>query len=215
VKRIIVGLLTVTVGLFEAEAIAKPQKASSGDTKPPAIRHTKVERAPLGQAIVIRAEIIDESDIFAPSVQFRPKGSKEYDSIEMRDNGAEYEAKIPAEQVNTDIEYYIEAFDSAGNGPARAGSPEEPIRVKVFDPSKPESKSRATKPRPKDEEPDLTAEAPPAADDGSGGLLSKWWFWTIAAAVVAGGAVGIYFATKGPVTAVDVAVRGPDPAGGL
>jgi hypothetical protein len=203
------------VTLYGAQALAKPQKGSNGDTKPPAIRHSKVERAPLGQAIVIRAEIIDESDIFAPSVQFRPKGTKEYDSIEMRDNGAEYEAKIPAEQVNADIEYYIEAFDSAGNGPTRVGSPEDPIRVHVFDPSKPGERARAAKPVPKDEESEaLTAEAPPPADGG--GLTSKWWFWTIAVAVVAGGATGIYFAAhKGTVSAVNVMVKGPDPAGGL
>src|SRR5260370_23093511 len=44
----------------------------------------------------------------------------------------DYAVEIPAALVSADaLEYYIEAWDNAGNGPARAGSPESPLPVKV------------------------------------------------------------------------------------
>jgi hypothetical protein len=185
----------------------KGSKAASNDTEPPAIEHARIEHAPLGQAIVVKAKITDQSEIFAPSVQFRPKGSKEYDAIEMRKTASGYEATIPAEQVNTDIEYFIEAFDANGNGPARAGSPEEPIRVSVFDAAHPPP-SRAARPREKIEE---VAEPAPLPAEDQESVLSKWWFWTVVVAA-AGGGVAAYLALRpGNVSAVDVQVHGPAP----
>jgi hypothetical protein len=44
----------------------------------------------------------------------------------------DYALEVPAALVNVDaLEYYIEAWDNAGNGPTRVGSPESPFPVKV------------------------------------------------------------------------------------
>jgi hypothetical protein len=184
---------------------------AAADTKPPQITHARVTKAALGKSITIRARIEDESAVFAPSVLVRPRGKKEFDSIDMKRVGEGYEATIPAEQVTADLEYVIEAFDEHGNGPAREGSPESPLLISVFDPTKvkiaPEPEGEP-KPEVVPKQDDLGAKRGQDED----GVEKKWWFWAIIGAAAAGGATAIFLLTApGNVDAVDVLVRGPDP----
>ncbi len=188
------------------------------DTSPPRITHNPIERAPVGQAIVVKCEIVDESAIFAPSLLVRAKGTKEFDTIDLKKTtSTTYEATIPAEQVTGDLEYVIEAFDEIGNGPARAGSPEAPLVIKVFDP-----KTAPPPPPPPvvpvtEAGPEVAPPAePPPAEGSSGGVHTKWWFWTLIGLAAAGGATAIIVvATSGGAPAdVDLLISGPDPTRG-
>jgi hypothetical protein len=42
-----------------------------------------------------------------------------------------YEAEVPAALISGDFDYYIESFDSEGDGPGRVGTPEMPLRVLI------------------------------------------------------------------------------------
>lgn len=203
--------------------------ASAADTEPPVITHVPVAHAPEGDALAVRARIEDASEIFAPSVYVRPVGAKDYDNIAMRKVLDAYEAIIPAEQVDGDLEYFIEAFDELGNGPAREGSPDKPLRVEVYDPAKgPPSVVVAPPPPPVVAPPPPPAPPPPGVVvnnrnsvevdvDDDGGVVTKWWFWTIIGVAVAGGATAAVLATRSssPVDFVDITVVGPDPSAGL
>ncbi|MCA9553593.1 MAG: hypothetical protein KC933_26375 [Myxococcales bacterium] len=193
--------------------------AWAADEAPPVITHVRVTQAPKGQALTIRARIEDASEIFAPSVYVRPKGARDYDNIGMRKVLDAYEALVPAEQVDGDLQYFIEAFDEHGNGPAREGSPEEPIEIEVYDPKKgPPGGVVAVPPPPPP--PDVVPPPPPVivvTPQLEVGVTRTWWFWTIiGGVVVAGAATAAVLATrKSPVDFVDIEVVGPDPTGGL
>ena len=119
-----------------------------------------------------------------------------------------YEAVIPAEQVTKAVVYFIEAFDEQGNGPAREGTPEQPIRVLVYDPDE-----GAPPPPP----PPGVLPPPVVTNPSGGGIATKWWFWTIVVGVVVVGAgTAIVLSTRGgTVDEVDLNVRGPDPTSPL
>lgn len=193
--------------------------ALAADTSPPVITHVPVAHTPEGQAVSIRARIEDQGEIFAPSVYVRPVGATDYDNIAMRKVLDAYEAVVPAEQVDGDLEYFIEAFDEMGNGPAREGSPEAPLRIQVYDPAKgpPGAVSVAPPPppvlTPPPPPPQLINEVPVEEED-DGSVLGTWWFWTIIGVAVAGAATGVVLATRpaDPVDFVNIEVLGPDPS---
>lgn len=205
--------------------------ALAADTSPPTIVHVRVTQAPEGQALTIRARIEDDSEIFAPSVYVRAKGTADFDNISMKKGVDAYEAVVPAEQVDRDLEYFIEAFDEMGNGPAREGSPEAPIVIELYDPAKgpPGGTVLATPPpstapppppgivAPPPPPPTYVAAPPPADDDDDDGVLGAWWFWTLIGVGVTAGIAGAVIATRGsdPVEFVDIDVVGPDPTPGL
>jgi hypothetical protein len=123
-----------------APAAAPAEEAAKGpeDNEPPVLTHTPVTTAKRGKPLTITAHAIDPSGVFGPFVYLRKKGLPGSEYIPMRmvasTTGAagDYALEIPAALVSVDaLEYYIEAWDNAGNGPARAGSPESPLPVKV------------------------------------------------------------------------------------
>lgn len=154
-----------------------------------------------------------------------------------------YEAMIPAEQVAGEVEYFIEAFDRLGNGPSRVGQPRAPLVIRTYSPLPPSDASvsvakapeaepppveKIVRPRPLPPLPTPTADPPPPdvsvavpalSDDGDDdGIVDQWWFWTLIGLAVAGAATGVTFLVlddSGPVDAVTVEVRAPDPTRGL
>lgn len=194
-------LISLVAALFAGAAPA------SADTMPPIITHVRIENAPVGKPIVVRARIEDESEVFAPSIYVRPVGAANYDNIPMEKVEDAYQATIPAEQVTRALEYFIEAFDEQGNGPVREGTPEDPIRILVFDPDE------GPPPPPPGAEPPPPGVPPPPPPPSGGGIATKWWFWTLIGVVVVGGTVGAVLGTQGGGTdSVDVMVVGADPA---
>ncbi|MCK6546793.1 hypothetical protein L6R52_13160 [Myxococcota bacterium] len=207
-------------------------EALPADSKPPIITHVRVTRSPVGKPIPIRARLDDQSEIFAPSVYVRVSGVAEFENLPMKRVDDGWEAVIAAFDAPVTLEYFLEAFDEHGNGPAREGTPESPIRLVLVDPTKavaapladaaPEGEAEpdAERPVPKDEapEPEALVAAPvgPVEEDDS--LAGQWWFWTIVGAAVTGAVVAGALALQaqgGTVSAVDVNVLGPDPTRGL
>lgn len=210
--------------------LAWPMGARAADVSPPSITHVRVAEAPKAAPFVIRANIEDESPIFAPAVYVRASGADDYVAIAMRDvGGGRFEAIVPAERMAGILEYFVEAFDELGNGPSRAGTPDAPFRVSTFDPSSrplptptepPGGWVTADGPTPEVRAPSPTQPAPPppgASAEGEGGVTSKWWFWTAIGVVVAGAGVAgaVALSQPGPRDFVTVEVAAPDPAAGL
>lgn len=100
--------------------------ARAEDTRPPVITHTPVATAAPGEDVVITASIEDESEVFAPTLYFRAPGASSYTSAALARRDGVYTATVPAA---TDLEYWIEAYDEYGNGPAREGAPDRPHRI--------------------------------------------------------------------------------------
>lgn len=125
------------------EAAAPPPAAAAPeaqtgpeDVDPPSITHTPVTKSLKNRAITITARITDPSGVFQPVVYVRKKGMGTGDYVPIKMVGSrltqgDYSVEIPAALVSADLEYYLEAYDNAGNGPARAGSPENPMQLKV------------------------------------------------------------------------------------
>ena len=207
---------------LSATAEAKPPPR---DVEPPVINHAPVLQAEEGAPLMVRARIVDASEIFAPAVYVRPRGAVQWDAIAMERVGGTYEARIPAEQVTGPLEYFIEAFDEEGNGPARAGSPEEPIVVTTYPAGSRRAEASATPPPvatpssiPGAEKVVIARRTSPSEEEDDGGSVAgKWWFWTIIGVAVTGGIATAVLLTRdsGPLDRLDIQVRGPDPAAGL
>jgi hypothetical protein len=107
--------------------------ALAADTTPPVIEHTPVTTVTRGETLIITAHMKDQSEIFGPTVWYRPVGKTTFLSAEMiRKTEDIWGAAIPA---TGDIEYYIEAYDEFGNGPSRAGGPDAPFHVSMVEPA--------------------------------------------------------------------------------
>jgi hypothetical protein len=105
--------------------------ARADDTSPPVISHAPVSRGDKGKQMPLFARITDESKIF-PQIFFRfGPGSayeKPIDMKPVKGQKSQWGGNLPPPPGNV-IEYYIEAYDEFGNGPARAGDPDRPFRV--------------------------------------------------------------------------------------
>jgi hypothetical protein len=103
---------------------------------PPAITHAALTQALKGKPVEINARLVGETGVQGAVVMFRHAGEKEYKALPMGNiGGDDYTATIPAAMTNSDLEYYVEAFDQYGNGPARSGAPNVPYALRVMDPS--------------------------------------------------------------------------------
>jgi hypothetical protein len=101
---------------------------------PPAITHAAVTQALRGKPVEISARLVGETGVQGATVMFRRAGEREYRSLPMGNIGADdYTATIPASMTTTDLEYYVEAYDQYGNGPARSGSPNVPYALRLAD----------------------------------------------------------------------------------
>lgn len=116
-------------GAFAALFAASAARAD--DNTPPVISYTApaAGTTPKG-ALTIAANITDESRFF-PQIFFRHGAAGPFEKpIDMKKRAGTantYEGTIP---YKTDlVEYYIEAYDDYGNGPARAGDPDKPFKI--------------------------------------------------------------------------------------
>ncbi|MCA1827274.1 MAG: hypothetical protein LC689_10105 [Myxococcales bacterium] len=113
------------------EAVKVPE-----DHEPPILTHTPVITAKKGIPFTIAVNAADQSGVVGPTLYLRKKGAPASDYVSMRMSAAgppgEYALEVPAALVSVDaLEYYIEAWDEHGNGPARVGSPDNPLAVSV------------------------------------------------------------------------------------
>jgi hypothetical protein len=105
---------------------------------PPAITHAAVTEALRGKPVEINARLAGDTGVQGAAVMFRRSGEREYRTLPMGNiGGDDYTATIPASITTTDVEYFVEAYDQYGNGPARSGSPNVPYAMHVADPALP------------------------------------------------------------------------------
>ena len=103
---------------------------------PPAITHAALTQALKGKSVEINARLVGDTGVQGAAVMFRHAGEKEYRALPMGNiGGDDYTATIPAAMTTSDLEYYVEAFDQYGNGPARSGAPNVPYALRVMDPA--------------------------------------------------------------------------------
>ena len=220
--------------------VPRAEVAASEDTLPPSIVHEPCEQYKKGYGFEIRARFLDDSAIFDPKVIYRSGGDFWRNVPFVREQRTDdFKAFIRAKDLKGPLEYFIEAFDENGNGPARYGSPEAP--VKVLPALAPEECRQIIEMHPMTARPLSPSSAPPAApspsaatpgDDADAALKSpvpppaggfcsgperpfycQPWVWGVAGAVVVGG-VGatVYLLTRSDAPGtVDLSVIGPDP----
>jgi hypothetical protein len=203
---------------------------ASPDTTAPRVLHAVVQKGMIGQNVDVRVQFQDQSEIFEPKLYFRRVGELEYAAIDLVQGAkGEWIGTIPATFVTRDVEYFLEAFDIMGNGPGRNGSPEKPHLIKVvtrMDPQPPQQiqpQQTVTNQQPLANN-NVTQTTPMAPAP----VYKQWWFWVVmvlGAGAVAGVTVGVLCGTSaipcgaatptGPINAVTIEVRGPDPRSGL
>ena len=163
------------------------------DTNPPVIAHTPVTRGDKGKQTPLFARITDESKIF-PQVFFRFGPASGYekpiDMKQVRGQRNQWGANLPAPPGNV-IEYYLEAYDEFGNGPARAGDPDRPFRIE-FGPQI--AHEQPTLP--------LPAVARSTAGGGGGGRVWTWLVGGTGLGLLVGGIVANPLGARA--TALDV-----------
>lgn len=158
------------------------------DHDPPRQIHAPIQRAKYHQSLLVTNTVTDLSGVKRVLLHYRVKGLRGFSSVAM-ERGAKglFIATIPAPAVvRPGVEYYLEAWDSLGNGPGLKGSPALPIHVKV-------------------EGGPLTAGG--AAPDG---WYTKWWVWAIVsgAAITTGAAIAIPYLTRDQNAQIDVRING-------
>ena len=107
--------------------------ALAADTAPPQIVHEPCESFQKGVTYEVVARFYDESPIFDPKVVFR-RGKRKWQNRPFKRQGDNdnFVALIPARFLKKgNIEYFIEAFDENGNGPARYGATDAPVLLEI------------------------------------------------------------------------------------
>lgn len=188
--------------------LAVPARAQSdADVEPPAVSHDEVKTARVGEPVVVTATITDPSGVFDPAVLYRVGEQGDFLRLPMKPvvgegedwDASRFEAVIPGELVSGDLEYFIEAFDERGNGPARYADADLPVKVRVLRTAEP-----------------LPPVAGSAEDDDGGGAL-----WVVAGVTAgalllvgaaAAGVAGFVLLSPPAVPAqVDVVISAPTP----
>ncbi|MHB1845559.1 MAG: hypothetical protein ACYCWW_12080, partial [Deltaproteobacteria bacterium] len=122
-----------SLSTLAALAMGLSLPALAQDAAPgPSIEHAPVVRAQAGQPLTLTATIRSGNGVFQPTVDFRRVGETTWSKVPLLPSGGDlYAATIPSASLGSDVEYYLEAYDNDGNGPARAGSPDAPFHVAV------------------------------------------------------------------------------------
>jgi hypothetical protein len=129
--------LSVVIG-EEMKVVVAPPPLEMKKGAPPAIIHAALAQALKGKPIEVNARLVGDSGVEGAVVKFRHAGEKEYRSLPMGNlGGDDYTATIPAAMATSDLEYYVEAYDKYGNGPARSGAPNAPYALKLTDATPP------------------------------------------------------------------------------
>ncbi len=139
------------VSVEEEKKFAFPSAPTNVTIKPkgapPAITHAALSQAIRGKPVEINARLVGDTGVQDAAVMFRHVGEKDYKALPMGNIGADdYTATIPAAMTTSDVEYYVEAFDRYGNGPARSGAPNVPYVLRLTDAGPPPIASAAAPP---------------------------------------------------------------------
>jgi len=136
------------VAVEEEKKFAFPSAPTNVTIKPkgapPAITHAALSQAIRGKPVEINARLVGDTGVQDAAVMFRHVGERDYKALPMGNIGADdYTATIPAAMATSDLEYYVEAFDRYGNGPARSGAPNVPYVLRLTEAGPPPIASAA------------------------------------------------------------------------
>ena len=118
-------------------------------------------------------------------LSYRQRGEGRWVRVVMDiDDSGGADARIPLLDGDEayDVTYFAQALAPSGAVLARAGTPDEPFRLRVPERQRQVSVLPGPNPRPEPEE---------------GGVATKWWFWTIIGVAVAASVTGAVVATSG------------------
>ena len=117
-----------------ATAVAPTPEPEPIDVDVPTLLHESPATFERGQPLRLDVTALDHSGVATVTVHYRPGRAKAYASLEMvMDERGHYKASVlPAAMAEPWLDYYVEAFDLKGNGPARLGSPEDPMRLRSY-----------------------------------------------------------------------------------
>jgi hypothetical protein len=106
------------------------------ETAAPTILHEPVKNATQGQGVNILANILDKSGVKAAHLHYKSSDDVYFRTVPMNKGiDGNYKAQIPPRSARSgDVAYYVEATDLLGNGPARLGSPKEPLVIHLDPP---------------------------------------------------------------------------------
>lgn len=123
-------LVAWPAGVDASPKKSRPRAGAHDDG--PDILVSPVQGAVQGQGVVIDAEITDAEGVFEPKLFFRGIGETKYLSLGMVPvQGSLYRAEIPGTSVTGPMEYFVEAYDGQGNGPARSAPQTRPHKLFV------------------------------------------------------------------------------------
>lgn len=116
-------------------ALATALLVASSDTAAPVITHTAIETAARDRPLHLRATISDESGVFDAVLFWRPLGEPAFTGVNLeRLPDGTFLGTLPVALVRAQaVEYYLQAYDELGNGPANVGTAEAPLRVALTD----------------------------------------------------------------------------------
>lgn len=143
-------------------ALALAPLAAAADTVPPAILASPAQPPEPGQPVVIEAKIIDDSEIFEPTVYWREAGGSSFEPVSMAGQAPLFRAEFLPPEGSEAIEYFIEAYDAEGNGPSRYGAPQLPLLLQL--PARPAVASQPDRTAPREKAPAEVAQAKEARE---------------------------------------------------
>ncbi len=203
---------------------------AQADTAMPTIIHEACAYYVAEKPFEIIVRIEDASELFDPKVIFRERGDRDWKNVPLTKQASEdYGAVIHTGKLRGSIEYFIETFDEHGNGPARLGSPEAPMRMRPTSeqytcaqvpPRAPAVIAESVDTTPA--APALTEPAPEPAprgcDQNDRPFYCEPWLWaTVGTLALAGGGAAMYFLvfkqeeTPPRSQTVTLTISGPDP----
>jgi hypothetical protein len=128
VRRLLALLMATLVARVPAvHAAEEDASAPAEDTTPPTIGFTPCETFQRDRAFIVRARFDDASRLFEPVLVYRAANASVWKRVSFIPDGDLWKAVIPRHDLVGALQYFVEAFDENGNGPARVGSPEEPL----------------------------------------------------------------------------------------
>jgi hypothetical protein len=128
------------------------------DTTPPVIQHLAITQIPGPGPVRIDFTVSDESPLFGVLFHWRHIDEPTYRQIEFPDVSArQFAAQFT---VTKGFEFWIEAYDENGNGPALDGSAEKPNVVKIVKPTGAPPPAKAEPPKAEPPKPLPTTPAP-------------------------------------------------------
>lgn len=204
--------VAATLCVLPTTAWARPKKppAKPVDETAPVIEHNALTEHTGKPPVLVRARITDDSGVFEPTLVVRKAGAA-YLRVPMAALEGEehvFAAEVPAELLDADVEYLVEAFDTEGNGPARAGAEDAPLVVRRDVPPEPKLPPAAPAPG-----------GPAPADEGSALPLVIGVGVVVGVVVLVGVGVVVgvlaYTARDKDPTKTRVTVAAPAPVAGL